>query len=164
MMSDDFEVHGADQFLRLSKALKEAGRVELRKELHAGLKVAAKPIAKAMQDELAATVPAALRPRAARTKVAVVVATGRDPGVRLVVRYGKRGGGIGASNARLLNRGVGVRHPLFGDRDLWYTTPAPSAEGWFDRPAETAAPGVRIVLERAIDGVLDEIVREAGHG
>ena len=90
--------------------------------------------------------------------------TGRDPGVKIVVRYGKRGTGMGASNARLLNRGLGVRHPLFGNRDHWYTTPVPAARGWFDDTLTREAPAVRRELEKARQRVLDKIVSESRRG
>lgn len=159
-MPADFAITGADSFLKLSKALKAAGETELRKQLHKSLRDATKPLTKKTQAKLAESVPAALRSRAGKTKQAVQVSTGRDPGVRVLVRYGKRGTGLAASNARLLNQGKGIRHPLFGDRDHWYTTPAPAAEGWFDDTLTKEAPDVRRELERGLNDFAAQLARQ----
>lgn len=160
----DFEVTGADQFLRLSKALKEAGRTELRKDLHKALKNATKPLLPRATAKLAAALPARLAARGVKTKQAVQVRTGSNPGVRITVRYGSRGRGLGASNARLLNRQGVVRHPVFGDRETWRNTRAPSAKGWFDDTYSESAPTVRPLLEQALEDIADRVVKEAGQG
>jgi hypothetical protein len=161
-MPADFEVRGAGDFLKLSKALKNAGEKELRKDLHKGLREAVKPLLPGAGAAFAAGMPDRLKGRAAKTKQVVKVKTGRDPGVSVGVQYGKRGsGGMGASNARLANTQGVIRHPLFGDRDHWYSTKVPRARRWFDdyytAHARDALPG----MEQALQTIADEIVKKA---
>lgn len=151
----------ADDFHRLSKALKNAGRTGLRKELHKGVRDAVKPLLPEARKELAAGLPGPLRARGAKTRQVVQVKTGRNPGVTVAVRYGKRGAGLSASNARLLNRSGQVRHPVFGSRRVWANTPAPRSRGWFDDTYRRSAPTVTPVLVKAMERVADQIVREA---
>lgn len=150
----DFEVRGADQFLRLSKALKHAGSVELRKELNASLKRVAKPLIAKTRQEALRRLPKAggLAAQVAKEPQRVQVRTGaRTAGVRIVV--GKRKGG-----ARGANKGV-IRHPVFGNREVWVNQKVPS--GWFDDPLKASAPEVRRGLERAIESVAEQVIREA---
>lgn len=152
-MPDDFEVRGADDFLKLSKALKHAGRTEMRKGLHKGLRVAAKPLIPKARAEALRRLPkrGGLAQQVAKEPMRVQVRTGNTPGVRIVV--GKKRGG-----ARAANRGV-IRHPVFGNRDVFMDQKV--RPGWFDDPLKASAPEVRRDLERAIDDVANQIVREA---
>lgn len=153
MADDDFEVTGADDFYKLSKALKHAGRKELRKELHKGLRTAAKPLVKKTRAEALRLLPkgGGLARQVSKEPQRVQVRTGtRTAGVRIVVP-GKNGG------ARAANRGV-VRHPVFGNRKVWVNQNVPP--GWFDGPLLESAPAVRRDLEDAIGRVVDQIVRD----
>lgn len=152
----DFEVRGADDFLRLSKALKAAGRAELRKELHKALRAAVKAHTPKAESALAEHLPY-LRGRQKAVTQAVQVKTGRDPGVTVGVRFGSKR----SSNARLANREGRFRHPVFGNRSTWVDQPVPGAKGWFDRVWEESAPEVRDQLEKAIQDVAEKVVREA---
>lgn len=152
----DFEVRGADDFLKLSKALKAAGRAELRKELHKALRAAVKAHTPKAEQELSKHLPY-LKGRQKAVTQAVQVKTGRDPGVTVGVRFGSKR----SSNARLANtRGV-FRHPVFGNRGAWVDQPVPGANGWFDRVWEESAPEVRKQLEKAMQDVAEKVVREA---
>lgn len=154
-MAEDFEVEGADQFLRLSKALKHAGRTELRKELNAGLRRAAKPLVRKTRTEALRRLPSrgGLARQVAREPQRVQVRTGaRTAGVRLVV--GKRDGG-----AQAANRGV-IRHPVFGNRDVWVNQRVPA--GWFDDTVKQNVPAVRRELEQALHDVAERVVRDGG--
>lgn len=160
-MSSDFELRGADQFLALSKALKDT-RPALRKELNKGIRDATKPLLPKAAEALAAGLPPRLKARGRRVKQRVQVKTGNDPGVTIAVPYGRRGaGGLGATNARLLNTRGQLRHPLYGNRERWYTTDAPAALGWFDQTYSSQAPSVLPGIERAVERVVEKIVREA---
>lgn len=154
-MADDFRVTGADDFLKLSKALKEAGRAGMRKDLHKGLRDAAKPlIAKTRAAARSGRLPdrGGLSAIVAKEPQRVQVSTGRDPGVRIVV--GRKGGG-----ARAANKGT-VRHPVFGNKNAYVTQEIEGA-GWFDDTLEGAASDVLPDLERAVQDVTDRIEREA---
>lgn len=153
-MADDVTVKGADDFLKLSKALKAAGRKDLRKELNKGLKAAAKPLIGKTRAKARSTLPkkGGLAAAVAKTPQRVQVRTGADTaGVRLVV--GKNGSG-----ARGANRGV-VRHPVFGNRENWVDQKVPS--GWFDDTVKAEAPEIRRELERTVETVAEQIVRDA---
>lgn len=162
-MAADFEVRGANDFLRLSKGLKEAGEKGLRRELNKSIRNATKPLLPIAAQALAAGLPSRLQGRGRRVRQVVQVKTGRDPGVSIAVPYGKRNaGGLGASNARLVNaRGV-VRHPLYGNRQRWCSTPAPGAQGWFDETYTTRARTVLPDVERAVERVAGQITRRVG--
>lgn len=152
----DFEVRGADDFLKLSKALKAAGQTEMRKELNKGLRQGAKPLIPKARAAARARLPRAggLAAQVARSPVRIRVSTGRDAGVSVVVGKGK-GGAIAT------NKGV-IRHPVFGRPGSFVSQRVPQAEGWFDDEMRREAPSVLPALEQAIEAVAERIVREAG--
>lgn len=154
-MADDFEITGTGDFLRLSRALKDAGRGELRKELNKGIRTAAKPVIAATRSEALSRLPqrGGLARQVAKEPQRIEVRTGaRTAGVRVVVGR-KRGGARGA------NRGV-IRHPVFGNRERWVDQQVPP--DWFDKPARRSAPRIRRAVERSMEAVADRIVRDAG--
>lgn len=159
-MSSDFEVRGAEDFYRLSKALKHSGRTELRKELNKGLKKAAVPLIKNARVEAIQRLPArgGLNRLVAKTPTRVQVRTGADSaGVRIVVVKSNSG-------ARRANRGV-LRHPVFADssqdRSDWTWVDQPVEPGWFDDPMREGAPVVRGELEQSMETVARKIIEEA---
>lgn len=149
----DFAVTGADDMLHLSKALKNAGRTQLRKDLNKGLRQGAKPLIPLTRAAARATLPSSggLAALVARTPQRVQVRTGAQPGVRLVV-------GKNRSGARGANRGV-VRHPVFGNREVWAETPVP--EGWFDDTVRDNIGKVRPALEQALHETAQRVIDEA---
>lgn len=160
-MASDFEVRGVEDFLTLSKALKNADLKKQRAALHREMKKAVQPSLAGATRDLAAGLPGPLRARAAKTKQVIKVSTGRDPGITVAVQYGKRGAGLGASNARLANARGLIRHPLFGDRERWFNTRVPGAAGWFDSYWRTHARDALPGVERAVNEVVEQIIREA---
>ena len=150
----DYEVRGAEDFLKLSKALKHAGRTELRKELTSSLKRTAKPLIGKTREEARRRLPqkGGLAKRVAKAPQRIQVRTGaKTAGVRVVV-------GKSNSGARGANKGV-IRHPVFGNRKVWVNQSVPP--GWFDDPLRESAPEVRRGLEKAIESIADKVVREA---
>ena len=169
MPGDFIELRGADGFLKLSKALKQAGQTELRKQLHKGMRDAVNAYKPKAEEALQEKLPSGLKARG-KVRQRVQVKTGRDPGVSVVVPYGvtlSRGAGLrsglAGSNARLLNKQGRLRHPTFG-REPWVTQVVNGSTGWFDDVWRDSAPAVRRELERQIQSVLDDIAREAGRG
>jgi hypothetical protein len=151
----DFTIKGAEDFLRLSKALKAAGRTEMRKTLHKGMKDAVKPLVPKARASARNTLPKAggLNKLVASASIRPQVRTGRNAyGVRVVV--GNKAG------ARATNRGL-IRHPVFGNREVWKDQKVPA--GWFDDVMEAGVPGVRADVERALARVVDDIIRDAKH-
>lgn len=149
----------ADDLQRLSKALKGV-EPELRKALNKGVREAVRPAQKQAAAALADGLPAKLKRKKPTQRVQN--RTGREPGVKVVVPFRRGGKGMGAANARLANRTGEIRHPLFGNRDAWYSTPVPQARGWFDRTYSDAAPDIRRGIEAAMEDVAREVVRKAG--
>lgn len=160
-MPDDFTVTGADDFLRLSKALKAAGETDMRKALHKGLRAAVKPVSERAEQKLREGLPYGTKGKAV-TQV-VQPRTGRDPGVRVVVRYGSKR----ASNAQLANAKGIIRHPVFADGGKtrkewrWVNQDVPELKGWFDRTYTDSAPALLRALHGVLEGVADDIVRRA---
>lgn len=158
----DFQVSGADQFLKLSKALKNAGQKELRKGLHKGIRDGVKPVVPQAKKRLEAGLPSAIAKSAVRQ--VIQVKTGRDPGVTVAVRFGSKR----ASNAALANRKGLIRHPVYADGALtrkewtWVNQSVPGAKGWFDETYTASAPDVLKAIEAAMEQVAQRIIREAG--
>lgn len=157
MAEPDIRIEGTEQFLALSKALKHAGRGELRKELGKGLRKSVKPLTKETRSVARRDLPSrgGLADQVAREPQRVQVRTGRKTaGVRLVV--GKKRGG-----ARMTNRGR-LRHPVFGNRDVWVTQPV--KPGWFDDTIKADEKRIRKDALAVLDTIADQIVRDAKRG
>lgn len=147
----DFEIRGADEFRKLSKALKDAGRTELRKELHKGVRRAARPLIPLTRAAARRRLPkrGGLAEQVAREPQRIAARTGlQTAGVAVIV--GKKRGA-----ARSANEGV-IRHPVHG-QDVWVEQRVPG--GWFDDTIRAAAPAIRRSIERAMEDVADEIVK-----
>jgi len=149
----DFEVTGADQFLRLSKALKHAGQTDLRKELNKELREAAAEIIPLAREEARTSLPAAggMAEKVAKARMRVKVSTGRDPGVSIVA--GRPGSGArGAEFGR-------IRHPVFGNREKWVSqvVPAHWLTGTISRSRHLVIPKLEEALERVAKKVVDRL-------
>lgn len=154
-MVADVTLTGADGFLKLSKALKGAGSGAMRKELNKRLKAAAKPVIEQSRAEALRTLPqrGGYAVLVARAPQRIQVRTGaRTAGVRVIVARDK-------SSARRANRGL-IRHPVFGNRDVWVDQQL-ATSGWFDGPAQAALPEMREAAEKAMQSIVDDIVRGA---
>lgn len=158
----DFEVRGADEFLRLSKALKAAGQGQLRKDLNAAMKRAAKPLIADARQAAREAFPkkGGLNESVARkTKFRVVTRTGDNPGISI---------GAPRKNvtAYLANRDGRFRHPVHADptktRKQWKWVTQPGPRGWFDDAMRGEAPKVRPALEQALEDMAQRIIREVG--
>lgn len=148
-MADD----GAEKFLRLSKALKQAGKTDLRRELNKGLRDAARPLIAKTRAAARRDLPhsGGLAQLVAKTPQRIQVRTGATTaGVRIVA-------GRAGSGARGTNKGV-IRHPVFGT-DVFVDQKVPS--GWFDDTIKASAADVRTELERAVERVAQQVVRQA---
>lgn len=154
----DIKVQGADDFLRLSKALKAAGEKELRKGLHKGLRQAVAKHKPTVAEGLAAALPSGLSGRGANVKQAIQVKTGKNPGVTVGIRYGKAGRGLGAANAKLVNASGAIRHPAFS-RSRWVTQSV-GGSGWFDEGWRKAAPELREELVAVLEDIANQVVRK----
>lgn len=141
---------GADDFLALSKALKAAGKTELRKELHKQMRDVAKPLIPKVRDAARNSLPkkGGLNERIARKGYRPQVRTGeKTAGVRIV----------GAKVDPRINDGR-VYHPVFG-RKPGVVQQVPEARGYFDKTLTDEGSNVRDELLRALDNFTDRIVR-----
>ena len=85
-----------------------------------------------------------LSSRVVNAKYKVKVKAGRNPGVVLTAT-GSKGRKIDLNQ---LDSGI-VRHPLFGNREHWYSQPVPP--GWWSRPMEAGVPAVTVAVKAAVD-------------
>lgn len=157
MAGDELKVEGVEQFYALSKALKEAGRGELRKELNKGLRESVKPLVRKTRSAARSDLPkrGGLASQVAKEPQRVQVRTGqRTAGVRLVVAR-KRGA------ARSTNRGR-LRHPVFGNRDRWVTQTV--KPGWFDDTIRRDERRIRRDAVAVLSTIADKIVADARSG
>lgn len=157
----DFEIHGADEFSRLSKALKAAGRTGMRRELNAAMRRAAKPLTKVAKDAAHEVFPHAggLDDREAQVRFTARTYTSADDhGVKIVAPRN-------AVAARTTNATGSFRKPVFADKSkprkewTWADQEIPGSTGWFDRAMGATAPFVVPELEKAIVDVEQQILR-----
>lgn len=156
--------NGADEFYRLSKALKNSGQKEVRKQLHKAMRDAAKPLVKVAKDAAKDSgIPKSggLAGRIARTSFRAQVRTGATTAGVRITAPGK------FVTAKLLNRTGTFRHPVHADPTktrrewTWVTQSAPDAKGWFDRAMTEHAPDVRKDIVKAMRAVPVRIARDA---
>jgi hypothetical protein len=150
-MIDDVSIRGAEKLAILSRALKDVGDKELRRELYAGLNRSVRPL----REDVRASAPFFLPARyALELRHDLKVTTrrrtgGRNPAIFLLGRAKQR-------DVRSLNRGR-LRHPLYGNRKYWYTTRI--RPGFWTVPLARGAPQVRRELERTLNEVAEKVVR-----
>lgn len=150
----DVRVTGADDFYKLSKALKNAGEKGLRNELHKTVREAAKPLIPKVKQAARDALPkrGGLNERIARKPLRAQTRTGaKTAGVRIV----------GSKVDPRINAGR-VYHPVFGRPGSGVVQQVPEAAGYFDKTIEKNAPQVRDDLVRAMTNFADRIIREGG--
>jgi hypothetical protein len=138
----------------LAFRLRRAGDGELLREVTKAMRDAVVPV----QDEIRAGLRPELPDRYAAEldadlRLGVNVRTNdRDPGVAITGQ---------ARGRKLRNLDAGrLTHPLFGDREKWFTQEEPSVQpGWFSGPAEAAGPRVRAGIEQALADVAGKAVK-----
>lgn len=156
-MPAEIVVEGAEKLYKLGAQLKEIGDKELRRDLFAGVRRATVPITEAAKASARAVLPkrgglnevVASSKFGTRTRV-----TGNSVGVRIVAEKKKDGGK--KSDLEAIDRGT-LRHPVYGHRKTWVLqniTP-----GWFSKPAQGAAPMVRLQVVAVLDDVARRIER-----
>lgn len=160
----DFEVRGAQEFYKLSKALKAAGRTGIRKELNKRMKQAGKPLIPEVRAAALEELPkrGGLAKRMAKRPIRVVTRTGsaHTAGVSLVMPNTQPG----------YNEGE-IRHPVFEKHKLGKGQVGPQAKPtkwvpqdigpgrWFDDTIVENRDKVAPLLEKAVNSVLDDIVK-----
>lgn len=147
-MPVELTVQGGEKLGVLAARLKETGNTELRKELFRGIQRAAKPLRAAAANAARENLPkrGGLNEWVASSKFTISIRSGRNPAVR--VKGNKQGHDLAA-----MDRGR-LRHPLFGNRKLWFTQQIRA--GWFSEAMQRESPGVR----REVVNVIDDMARE----
>lgn len=142
-------IRGAEDFGRLARDLKQAGRQDLRKELFRALNSSTKPARRAALDGLEDYLPdnyaAELRPG---LSISATGRRGKNPSVRIRAKGRRRNRLIGP-----LNRGR-LRHPLFG-HSPWFDQQV--KPGWWNDPMQRQADDVRRALVAAMREVASKI-------
>jgi len=157
-VSDEaFKVRGAEDFLRLSKALKGAGALDLRKELHREMSKAARPLIPQARAAARLQLPqrGGLAARIAKkTPIRAQVRTGVDTaGVRITA--GKR-----RSAAWTADQLGYVWHPVYGNRKAWARTC--TREGWFSSTLDAnSAKAIRPAIEAAMGTIAAKVITNA---
>lgn len=143
---------GADDFYRLSRAMKDAGQGQLRKELNKGMRDVAKPLIPKVRQAARDKLPhrGGLNARVARKPFRAAVRTGaQTAGVRIV----------GSKVDPRINDGR-VFHPVFG-RKPGVVQNVPGAVGYFDQTIRDSAPEVRAELENTLRSFKERLIQQA---
>lgn len=148
-----------DDLVNLTKALRDAGDEGkgLRKELYAGLNRATKPIRADVNAAVPPTFPqggglAGLM--AKRARFSASTKTGRQvTGVRLVAR------GKGRRTLQTASQRGTIRHPVFGNRNVWVTQSAGVDGGKTAEAFEKDKPVAKREVIKAIADVREQIYR-----
>ena len=144
-MVADFTIRGADDFARIAKHIKAAGK-DARKEFHKALNRSTKPLKDAMKAN-ADILPSkgGLADRVRRARYSTQARGGNNPGVKIVVRDSK-GRKV---DLDALDRGT-VRHPTYGRAPWVEQRVAPNV---LTDPFQEGAEQVRDDLITAIEAL-----------
>jgi hypothetical protein len=158
---NELSTRGADDFYKLSKALKAAGQTELRKELHKAVRDAAKPLVPKVRQAAREKLPTTggLNERIAKKPYRAQARTGvKTAGVRIT----------GSKVDPRINDQGRVGHPVFGRKGKaknggknFVVQTVPTAKGYFDETLSREGPAVREAVVRTMSDFTDRIVREA---
>ena len=140
----------ASELESIARHLREIGDTELVRELTRRMRDAVRPV----ENEIRAGMDAYLPNQYAYE-------LNSDLRIGTSVRANERNPGVGVTGTpgrqRKLRRTDGgvLTHPLFGDREHWYTQAAPPSvrPGWFTGPCEAATPLVRAGIDQALQDI-----------
>jgi len=134
--------------------LRRAGQDGLARELTAAMRRGVEPVPGQIRDGLRPHLPDRYAADlAAGMEIRTITRSGSAAADAVVSVYAKAAGK--ARKLKNLDEGR-LTHPLFGDREHWYTQVGAAQgvqPGWFTGPAEAAAPRVRAELEQALADV-----------
>lgn len=143
-------ITGGDDLYRVARQIRKAtSDPEVSKQFQKAVKASTKPAQNEIKRGLGAYMPSGYAPDLRRdlTVRSGTSFTRRRAGVRVEAKSRQ-------SRLAALNKGK-LRHPLFGDRDHWYTQPV--RPGFFTDPLWRAVPSVRAAVERAEQEALNTI-------
>ncbi len=143
----DVRVEGAAQVQAVRRELRRLGDKDAMRQFYAALNRATKPMRAAAQQQALVQLPrrGGLAARVAKEKLRTSTARG---GVSI----------LGPKNRqlRLIDAGF-VRHPVFGNREVWRTQPIPA--GYFTKPMKEGAPVARKELLDEMEKVAADVAR-----
>lgn len=147
---------GAGDFAALARRLKEAGEKDLRKELYSGITRATKPMRVGIKNNSVTYMPSGYGGTFQKSLrlTSVKRAGGKNPAVRI------KAVGKGQSRPRQIgptNDGT-LRHPLFGNRDFWYTTKI--KPGFFTKEALKGAPAAQKEILKVMKDVAEKVAKK----
>lgn len=172
-MSLDVTIRGADKLRAVARALREADKVTLGRQLGKAIKDAAKPtlddLRRSARDikttgyrKPGATRPftAVVAPKGTRAKIAAACAAevrlaGDDPRVRFRVQPTKLPEPIRTLPRKFDSAGT-WRHPVMGNREAWV---GQSGDPWFWPPIRDNIGTFRAEIDKALDAVKEKIER-----
>lgn len=148
--------NAAQEFLRVSRILKNAGEADLRKQFHKTVRDAAKPLIPKVRESARAKGPKKnrLNERLAKNPYRVQTRTGvSTAGVRIV----------GTKVDPRINAQGRIAHPVFGRPGSTVVQFDPQLKGYFDEPLQAAGPEVQKAVVDAMTDFTRSILRgEAG--
>lgn len=146
-------VEGGEDFSRVARELKDAGRQDLRKEMFRALQSSTKPARQQVLDDIPDFMPGDYAATlAGDLRLSATAKGGKDPSIRMRAK-GKRKNRFVA----MYERG-NLRHPLYGNRGRWFNQ---SIEpGWFSAPLRAQAPQINEQLTEAMQRVAQQIADE----
>lgn len=153
-------IQGANELLRISKALKSAGQKGLRNEFHATVRTAAKPLVPKVKQAARDKFPSkgGINEHYAKKKYSAVTRTGaKTAGVRIV----------GAKLDPRTDATGRVAHPIFGrkgkaknkGKNMAVQT-IPQAKGFFSGTLEAGAAQAQVDIARAMTEFMNRTIRE----
>jgi hypothetical protein len=153
----------AREFADLARNLRAVGEDGLKRELYQAIDDAAAPVAAEignvshlrdfMLNRYADILAADLRVSTHKTT------GGADPGVTVLVRAPT----VGRGGRKVRQRNAGrITHPLFGNKERWFTQTAGMVPGFVDTPVERAAPQVREKVLEAVRRITEKAVGRSG--
>jgi len=143
----------ASQLEAAAFRLRRAGEGDLARQLTAAMRRGVAPVPGRIRDGLRPHLPDRYAAALADVDIKTITRAGSATTDAVVSVYAKAAG----KARRLKNLDEGrLTHPLFGNREHWYTQVGATQgvePGWFTGPAEEAAPRVRAELEKALEDV-----------
>lgn len=143
----DLKVVGASELRRVARNIKEVGDKDLKRELHRGLNRAVKPLKLAVKAEALHRMPSGYAPvLTGSLKVGSSIRAAGAIKIRASAK-GKRDN----RDLRALDERGSLKHPLYGNRNRWYTTRI--RPGFFTDPLVKGAHQVRAEVVQVINRV-----------
>jgi hypothetical protein len=142
---------GARDYLAVSKALKAAGRSDLRKEFNKTIRTAAKPLIPKVRQSAREKGPkqGGLNERLAKNPYRVQTRTGANTaGVRIV----------GTKVDPRINDLGRIQHPVYGHKPV-VVQYDPKLKGYFDEPLKESGPAIQADVVRAMEGFTRKLLR-----